>query len=256
MDCLLRITNLHKSYGKLEVLHGIDLTVNAGEVVVIVGPSGSGKSSLLACVNFLEPFHAGAVIFDGRPVGYGPAGGEVRIRLPECDLNILRQEMGMVFQQFNLFPHLTVLQNIMEAPVHVKGIAPSMARAQAMVLLNKVGLAEKAESYPRALSGGQQQRIAIARALAMQPKLMLFDEVTSSLDPELKGEVLRVMRTLASEGMTMLVVTHELGFARDVADRIVFMENGKVIESGTPDQLLHSPKFQRTKEFLGASHDR
>jgi len=250
---ILRITNLHKRYGDVEVLHGIDLAVQAGEVVVVIGPSGSGKSSLLACVNFLEPFHAGEVVFDGRPVGYGPAGGAMRQRVPEQALNLLRRELGMVFQQFNLFPHLTVLQNVTEAPIHVKGIAPAVARAEAMVLLDKVGLANKADSYPRALSGGQQQRIAIARALAMRPKLMLFDEVTSSLDPELKGEVLRVMRALAEEGMTMLVVTHELGFAREVADRVVFMEQGRIVEIGTPEAMFTAPQSARTREFLQAS---
>jgi polar amino acid transport system ATP-binding protein len=178
----------------------------------------------------------------------------MRIRLPEKDLNTMRRELGMVFQQFNLFPHLTVLQNITEAPIHVKGVAPQLAIEQARRLLQKVGLAAKENSYPHSLSGGQQQRIAIARALAMEPKLMLFDEVTSALDPELKGEVLRVMRALAEDGMTMLVVTHELGFARDVADRVVFMENGRIVEIGTPEQLFERPRSERTRQFLSSFH--
>ncbi|MDX3904845.1 MAG: amino acid ABC transporter ATP-binding protein [Pigmentiphaga sp.] len=250
---ILRITNLHKSYGDNEVLRGIDLSVAAGEVVVIIGPSGSGKSSLLSCINFLEPFDAGEIVFDGKPVGYGPAGGAVRVRLADAEANMLRRDLGMVFQQFNLFPHLTVLQNIMEAPIHVRGMAPAQARTLAMQLLEKVGLSAKADAFPRSLSGGQQQRIAIARALAMTPKLMLFDEVTSALDPELKGEVLRVMRNLADDGMTMLVVTHELGFAREVADRVVFMEAGKVIETGPPDDMFNRARNERTQRFLSAS---
>lgn len=251
---ILRITNLHKSYGQVQVLHGVDLTVEIGEVVVIIGPSGSGKSSLLSCINFLEPFEAGEVVFDSKPVGFGPTGAAMRIRLPENDLNTVRRELGMVFQQFNLFPHLTVLQNITEAPIHVKGVAPQLATEQARRLLQKVGLAAKENSYPHSLSGGQQQRIAIARALAMEPKLMLFDEVTSALDPELKGEVLRVMRALAEDGMTMLVVTHELGFAREVADRVVFMENGRIVEIGTPEQLFEHPRSERTRQFLSSFH--
>jgi len=250
---ILRIANLHKSYGQTEVLHGIDLRVAAGEVVCIIGPSGSGKSSLLSCVNFLEPFDAGEVVFGGRPVGYGPAGAAIRTRLPETAMNALRRDLGMVFQQFNLFPHLTVLQNVIEAPIHVRGTPPAQAREAGLALLEKVGLREKANAYPRTLSGGQQQRIAIARALAMQPKLMLFDEVTSALDPELKGEVLRVMRALADEGMTMLVVTHELGFAREVADRVVFMEDGRIVEIGTPAELFQAPRSERTRQFLGAN---
>lgn len=250
---ILRIHNLYKSYGSTEVLHGIDLEVEAGEVVVVIGPSGSGKSSLLSCVNFLEPFDSGSIVFDGKPVGFGPTGAPVRVRLPERDMNALRRDIGMVFQQFNLFPHMTVLQNIMEAPVQVKGMNTAQARNLAITLLDKVGLSHKAAAYPRNLSGGQQQRIAIARALAMQPKLMLFDEVTSSLDPELKGEVLRVMQTLASEGMTMMVVTHELGFARDVADRVVFMEDGVIVEIAPPAQLFSAPASDRTRQFLAAA---
>ena len=247
---ILRISNLHKRYGDNTVLRGIDLNVAAGEVIVIIGPSGSGKSSLLSCINFLEPFETGEIVFDGRAVGYGPPGAAVRVRLPERDMNTLRRDLGMVFQQFNLFPHLNVLQNIMEAPVHVRGMAPADARRLAMELLEKVGLTAKAEAYPRSLSGGQQQRIAIARALAMKPRLMLFDEVTSALDPELKGEVLRVMRALAEDGMTMLVVTHELAFAREVADRVVFMEGGHIVEIGTPEEIFTRPRSERTRQFL------
>ncbi|MGE4338565.1 MAG: amino acid ABC transporter ATP-binding protein [Pigmentiphaga sp.] len=250
---ILRINNLYKSYGAVEVLHGVDLKVAPGEVVVIIGPSGSGKSSLLSCINFLEPFDSGAIVFDGKPVGFGPAGAAIRTRLPESDMNALRRELGMVFQQFNLFPHMTVLENIIEAPMHVKGMSNAEARALGRELLEKVGLAHKADAYPRNLSGGQQQRIAIARALAMQPKLMLFDEVTSALDPELKGEVLRVMRALADEGMTMLVVTHELGFAREVADRVVFMEDGQIVEIAPPAELFSTPRSGRTREFLSAA---
>lgn len=250
---ILRIDQLRKSYGATKVLHGIDLSVRPGEVVVIIGPSGSGKSSLLSCINFLEPFQGGSVLFDGRPVGFGPAGGAVRVRLPEAAMNALRRDLGMVFQQFNLFPHMTVLQNVMEAPVHVKGVKPAAARETALRLLAKVGLEGKQDAYPGQLSGGQQQRVAIARALAMEPKLMLFDEVTSALDPELKGEVLRVMRTLAAEGMTMLVVTHELGFAREVADRVVFMEAGQVVEIAPPEELFNRPRSDRTRQFLGAA---
>jgi ABC-type polar amino acid transport system ATPase subunit len=250
---ILRINHLHKSYGAVQVLHGIDLTVQAGEVIVLIGPSGSGKSSLLSCINFLEPFDSGEVVFNGKPVGFGPVGAPMRQRLPESEMNALRRDLGMVFQQFNLFPHLTVIQNIMEAPVQVRGMAPAAASQVAERLLSKVGLLEKADAYPRNLSGGQQQRIAIARALAMEPKLMLFDEVTSALDPELKGEVLKVMRTLADEGMTMLVVTHELGFAREVADRVVFMEAGRIVEVGTAEQIFERPASERTASFLGAA---
>ena len=248
---ILRITNLHKRYGAVEVLHGVDLSVQAGEVVVLIGPSGSGKSSLLSCINFLEPFETGEIVFNGQPVGFGPAGGAVRVRLPEAAMNALRRDLGMVFQQFNLFPHMTVLQNIMEAPMQVRGLSAAEARDLARRLLQKVGLIDKSDAFPRALSGGQQQRIAIARALAMEPRMMLFDEVTSALDPELKGEVLKVMRTLADEGMTMLVVTHELGFAREVADRVVFMEAGSIVEAGPAEQMFSRPTSERTRAFSG-----
>lgn len=239
---ILSVQGLKKWYGPFNALKGIDLAVTPGETVVICGPSGSGKSTFIRCLNLLEDFQDGQVVIDGQPLTRDPAA-----------VAAIRRSVGMVFQQFNLFPHLTVLQNVAEAPIHVKGVAPAVARAEAMVLLDKVGLASKADSYPRALSGGQQQRIAIARALAMRPKLMLFDEVTSSLDPELKGEVLRVMRALAEEGMTMLVVTHELGFAREVADRVVFMEQGRIVEVGTPEAMFTAPQSARTREFLQAS---
>jgi polar amino acid transport system ATP-binding protein len=252
MAPILSIRNLHKSYGATEVLHGVDLEVALGEVVVIIGPSGSGKSTLLSCINFLEPFDGGEIAFDGRPVGYSPLGGSTRVRQSERELNVLRRDIGMVFQQFNLFPHLTALGNILEAPLRVRGLPAEAAMAGARALLAKIGLAHKADAYPRQLSGGQQQRIAIARALAMQPKLMLFDEVTSALDPELKGEVLRVMRTLADEGMTMVVVTHEMQFAREVADRVVFMESGAIVEIAPPEIFFNSPRHARTQSFVAS----
>jgi polar amino acid transport system ATP-binding protein len=249
---LLSIRHLRKSYRATEVLRGVDLEVAAGEVVVVIGPSGSGKSTLLSCVNFLEPFESGEIVFDGRPVGYTPGGGGMRLRQGERELNTLRCDIGMVFQQFNLFPHLTALGNIMEAPLRVRGRDPVEVRAESMGLLEKVGLAHRADAHPRELSGGQQQRIAIARALAMRPKLMLFDEVTSALDPELKGEVLRVMRALADEGMTMVVVTHEMQFAREVADRVVFMEAGVIVESAPPQQFFGAPREARTRGFISS----
>lgn len=247
---MLRVHNLHKRYGTHEVLRGIDLTVQRSEVVVVIGPSGSGKSTLLSCINFLEPFDAGTVHVDGEPVGWNVGGDGARVRQSERELDRLRTGIGIVFQQFNLFPHLTVLQNLIEAPVQVKRMPLPEATAQAMSLLEKVGLAHKAGAWPAELSGGQQQRVAIARALAMHPKLMLFDEVTSALDPELVGEVLAVMRRLADEGMTMVVVTHEMGFARDVADRIVFMDEGRVVEQGLPQEIFVRPTQARTRSFL------
>jgi len=252
MHPLLAIRNLHKSYRSTPVLRGIDLDVALGEVVVVVGRSGSGKSTLLSCINFLEAFEAGEVLFDGKSVGYTPAGGGTRIRQSETELNLLRQDIGMVFQQFNLFPHLSALANIMEAPLQVRREPIDVVEARARALLGKIGLAARGGAYPRELSGGQQQRIAIARALAMQPKLMLFDEVTSSLDPELKGEVLKVMRNLADEGMTMLVVTHEMQFAREVADRIVFMEDGVVVEIAPPAVFFDAPQDARTRHFVSS----
>ncbi len=248
---MLRIRNLHKHYGSNPILRGIDLDVARGEVVVVIGPSGSGKSTLLSCINFLEPFDTGEVRIDGEPIGWCGGGEGSRVRQSERDLDRLRASVGIVFQQFNLFPHMTVLANLIEAPTQVLRIPETQARARALALLEKVGLSGKAGAYPGELSGGQQQRVAIARCLAMQPKLMLFDEVTSALDPELVGEVLAVMRRLRDEGLTMIVVTHEMGFARDVADRVVFMDGGVIVEQGPPAQLFHRPNARRTREFLG-----
>jgi polar amino acid transport system ATP-binding protein len=246
---MVRIWNLHKSYGRTEVLKGIDLTVQRGEVVTIIGPSGSGKSTLLSCINFLEPFDQGEVTVDGEPVGWVTTGAG-RVRMPERQLNAMRQRIGIVFQQFNLFPHLTVLQNVIEAPIQVKNLPREQAIAIARDQLARVGLRAKENAYPSELSGGQQQRVAIARSLAMDPKVMLLDEVTSALDPELVGEVLAAMRALAEGGMTMIIVTHEMAFARDVSDRVVFMDEGRIVEQGTPDVLLNNPRHQRTRSFL------
>jgi len=246
---MVRISNLHKSYGRTEVLKGIDLTVHRGEVVTVIGPSGSGKTTLLSCINFLEPFEIGDIVVDGEPVGW-VATSRGRVRMAERQLNRIRQRIGIVFQQFNLFPHLTVLQNIIEAPIQVKGLAREQAVAIAREQLARVGLRAKENAYPSELSGGQQQRVAIARSLAMDPKLMLFDEITSALDPELIGEVLSAMRLLADAGMTMIVVTHEMAFARDVSDRVVFMDDGMIVEQGAPDVLLNRPSHERTRTFL------
>ncbi|MEV4108927.1 amino acid ABC transporter ATP-binding protein [Nonomuraea sp. NPDC049695] len=240
---------VRKHFGHLEVLKGIDLDVQPGEVVVILGPSGSGKSTFLRCVNHLETIDGGAIHVDGELIGFEASGGKVR-HLRKREITRQRREIGMVFQQFNLFPHFTALQNVMEAPVGVRGESREQAREQALALLRRVGLEDKAGSYPRQLSGGQQQRVAIARALAMRPKLMLFDEPTSALDPELVGEVLATMKGLAEDGLTMIVVTHEVGFAREVADRVVFMDGGVVVESGTPADVLDNPSSPRTKAFL------
>ncbi len=245
---MVNIWNLHKSYGPLEVLKGVDLTVHRGEVVTIIGPSGSGKSTLLSCINFLEPFEHGEITVDGEPVGWLPGSG--RQRMPESQLNRLRQQIGIVFQQFNLFPHMTVLQNVIEAPVHVKGLSRDEATAIAREQLARVGLLAKESAYPAQLSGGQQQRVAIARCLAMRPKVILFDEVTSALDPELVGEVLLVMRDLADAGMTMIVVTHEMSFAHDVSDRVIFMDDGQIVEEGAPERLFGAPSHERTRAFL------
>ena len=235
---LVELVGIHKAFGDNVVLDGVDLSVARGEVIVIAGPSGSGKSTMLRCVNGLESVDEGEVLFDGQPVTTGKA------------LSQLRAQIGFVFQQFHLFPHMTVLQNITLAPVKVKGIAADKARATAGELLERVGIAEKADQFPADLSGGQQQRVAIARALAMDPKLMLFDEPTSALDPELVGDVLAVMKDLASEGMTMMVVTHEMGFAREVGDRLVFMDGGVIVEEGDPVEVLANPQHERTRSFL------
>ena len=240
-----------KNYGRLEVLKGIDLQVPKGTVTCLIGPSGSGKSTMLRCVNHLEKVNAGRLYVDGDLIGYRERDG-VLYEISEKDAAKQRSDIGMVFQNFNLFPHRTVIENIIEAPIHVKKQPESKARARAMELLEQVGLAHKADAYPVQLSGGQQQRVAIARAVAMEPKLMLFDEPTSALDPELVGEVLRVMKRLADDGMTMLVVTHEMGFAHEVADQVVFMADGVVVEAGTPEQVLDNPKEQRTKDFLSS----
>ncbi|MEU8080976.1 amino acid ABC transporter ATP-binding protein [Catellatospora citrea] len=249
MTAMIKAENVRKNFGNLEVLRGIDLQVAPGEVSCLLGPSGSGKSTFLRCVNHLESVTAGRLWVDGELVGYRQRGDRL-FELREREIAERRRDIGMVFQRFNLFPHLTALGNIIEAPVHVLKEARAAARERAMQLLERVGLADKAGAYPAMLSGGQQQRVAIARALAMRPKLMLFDEPTSALDPELVGEVLDVMRGLAEDGMTMMVVTHEMGFAREVADTVVFMDAGVVVESGTPDQVLGDPQHDRTRAFL------
>ena len=243
---VVRVSNLHKYFGPLEVLRGIDMEVDRGEVVVIFGRSGSGKSTLLRCINFLEDPTDGEI----EVAGIRLEGGH-RTRGKREQIRLLRTHAGMVFQSFNLFPHMTALQNVMEGPVTVKGIKPESARPMGMELLARVGLADKADEYPIRLSGGQQQRVAIARALAMDPHVMLFDEVTSALDPELIKEVLDVMRELAAEGMTMIVVTHEMKFAGEVADRIVFLDEGVVAEEGTPEQVLEESQNERTRRFIG-----
>lgn len=236
---MIEIKNLSKSFGELQVLKNIDLHVKEKEVVVLIGASGSGKSTLLRCLNFLETAEAGDVIIDTEKIN--PA---------KTNLNKIREKVGMVFQHFNLFPHMTVLENIIEAPVHVKSVSKDQARSKAMDLLKKVGLQDKANFYPDQLSGGQKQRVAIARALAMEPKAMLFDEPTSALDPELVGEVLQVMKDLAREGMTMVIVTHEMGFAKEVASRIVMLADGNIIEEGHPSEIFTNPKHERTQRFL------
>jgi len=246
---MVRIRGLRKSFGAKEVLCGIDMDVAPGSVMCIIGPSGSGKSTLLSCINHLERIDGGRMWVGGELVGYREHAGKL-YELPERKVAGMRARIGMVFQQFNLFPHMTALQNIVEAPIRVKREPGAQARARAMVLLDRVGLADRAGAFPSQLSGGQQQRIAIARALAMEPQLMLFDEPTSALDPELVGEVLAVMRDLAKSGMTMMVVTHELSFAREVGDDLVFMADGLVVERGSPRAVLASPQEPRTREFL------
>ncbi|TQJ60026.1 amino acid ABC transporter ATP-binding protein (PAAT family) [Arthrobacter sp. SLBN-83] len=247
---LVKIEGLHKYYGHHHVLRGIDMTVNQGEVSVVIGPSGSGKSTMLRCVNLLESISAGRISVGGQLIGYREVNGKLH-DLKTKEIAAQRREIGMVFQRFNLFPHKTALQNVMEAPVHVKGQSKSEAQKRALELLDRVGLGDRAGHYPSQLSGGQQQRVAIARALAMEPELMLFDEPTSALDPELVGDVLNVMKDLAKSGMTMIVVTHEIGFAREVGDTLTFMDGGVVVESGDPREIIANPQHARTKEFLG-----
>jgi len=247
---MVEVDHVHKRFGRSEVLRGVDLTVQRGEVCVVIGPSGSGKTTLLRCVNHLEKIDAGRITVDGQLIGYREQEGRLH-ELREREVAARRAQLGMVFQRFNLFPHLDVLGNIIEAPMRVRGIAEKAAAARARELLARVELTEKASAYPAQLSGGQQQRVAIARALAMDPKLMLFDEPTSALDPELVGEVLDVMRGLAADGMTMIVVTHEMGFAREVGDHLVFMDDGVVVEEGTPTAVISAPQHDRTRAFLG-----
>jgi polar amino acid transport system ATP-binding protein len=249
MTPMVRAEQVCKNFGALNVLKGVTLEVERGQVLCIVGPSGSGKSTFLRCVNHLEQVNAGRLYVDGELVGYRERGGKLHELAPR-DAARQRREIGMVFQHFNLFPHRTALGNVIESPIHVKGLKKDKALARGRELLDRVGLADKAEAYPAQLSGGQQQRVAIARALAMDPKLMLFDEPTSALDPELVGEVLEVMKELATEGMTMLVVTHEMGFAREVADDLVFMDAGVIVERGNPREMMADPKHERTKAFL------
>lgn len=247
---MIEVRNLRKSYGDLEVLKDINFSIEKGEVVVVLGPSGSGKSTMLRCINLLEEFQGGEISIDGNAIGYIADTNGSRRRRKESENAKLREQVGMVFQSFNLFPHRTVLDNVMMGPLKVKGMARKQAEPLARDLLQKVGLLDKADQYPARLSGGQQQRVGIARALAMQPKVMLFDEVTSALDPELVGEVLLVMRQLAQEGMTMIIVTHEVHFARDVGDRIIFMDHGVIVEEGPPAAVLANPQSDRLKQFL------
>jgi polar amino acid transport system ATP-binding protein len=242
---------VHKRFGRLEVLKGVSLEVQPGEVMCMLGPSGSGKSTFLRCINHLEQIDAGRLWVDGELVGYRQSGDKL-YELRDAEVCRKRSEIGMVFQLFNLFGHMTVLENVIEAPIRVKGVPKPEAVKRGKELLDQVGLADKLNNYPSQLSGGQQQRVAIARALAMQPKLMLFDEPTSALDPELVGEVLAVMRDLAASGMTMIVVTHELGFAREVAGRVAFFDEGRVVEIGPPQQVLNAPQHARTRDFIDA----
>lgn len=247
---MVQVEGVHKFFGDLHVLKGIDLTIAPGEVCVILGPSGSGKSTLLRCLNQLEEISAGRVRVEGELLGYREDAQGRLHDLPDKAIARQRARIGMVFQRFNLFPHKTALENVMEAPVHVAGVDKARAKKRALELLERVGLADRADHYPSELSGGQQQRVAIARALAMDPEIMLFDEPTSALDPELVGEVLQVMKDLAASGMTMAVVTHEIGFAREVADTVVFMDEGVIVEAGSPAEVIGAPKETRTKEFF------
>lgn len=246
---MITVKNITKSFGDLQVLKNIDLHISPGEVVCIIGPSGSGKSTLLRCLNYLERIDFGEILIAGEPLDKKKVNGRY-VKTTQRDICKMRSKTGMVFQQFNLFPHLTALQNVAEGPITVLKTPRKEAEKRAFQLLEKVGLADKAKTYPAHLSGGQKQRVAIARALSMNPKIMLFDEPTSALDPELVGEVLEVMKDLAKEGMTMVVVTHEMGFAKEVADRVIFMDNGKIIEDSSPREIFTNPKHQRTREFL------
>lgn len=255
MTPIVKVTGLKKSFGGLQILNGIDLEVAPGEVVSIIGPSGSGKTTVLRCLNLLERPDGGRIEVDGQVLCEEDAAGKVKFASKRATREI-REELGMVFQRFNLFPHMTALENITEAPMAVKGVKRAKAEAKARDLLESVGLSHRADHYPLQMSGGQQQRVAIARSLAMDPAVMLFDEVTSSVDPELAGEILLVMKRLADEGMTMIVVTHEMGFAADVADRVLFMDHGLVVEQGSAKQVLEDPQHDRTKSFLHAVRDR
>ena len=248
-DEMMRAEKLVKRFGNLTILDGVDITVKRGQVVVIIGPSGSGKTTFLRCINHLEKIDAGRIYIEGELIGYREVNGKL-VEDKEATIAHIRSQIGFVFQRFNLFPHLTALENVIEAPIHVLREPKAVVTERAMALLTKVGLVEKAHVYPHKLSGGQQQRVAIARALAMNPKLMLFDEATSALDPELVGEVLKVMRQLAEEGMTMVVVTHEMGFAREVADHVIFMDKGVIVEQGPPEQVFDTPQNERTRGFL------
>jgi polar amino acid transport system ATP-binding protein len=253
---MLEMSGIVKRFGVNTVLRGVSLQVARGETVVVIGPSGSGKTTLLRCVNMLEDYQEGTVTVDGEPVGYILDRNGLRQRMPEREIAAAREKIGIVFQSYNLFPHMTVLQNIVAAPIRVRGMARAKAEQRAHDLLSMVGLSDKADAYPARLSGGQQQRVAIARALAMDPKIMLFDEVTSALDPELVGEVLAAMQQLARDGMTMIVVTHEMSFARDVADRTVFMDGGVIVEQGPPEEMFASPRTGRVRQFLKRYNDR
>jgi polar amino acid transport system ATP-binding protein len=246
---MVKAEGVHKRFGHVEVLKGIDLEVAPSEVTCVIGPSGSGKSTFLRCINHLEKIDSGRLWVDGHLVGYREHGGKLH-ELRDREVAAQRRDIGMVFQRFHLFPHMTALENVIEAPMRVKGMAKQAARARGVELLERVGLGDRVHNYPNQLSGGQQQRVAIARALAMEPKLMLFDEPTSALDPELVGEVLDVMRGLAADGMTMVVVTHEMGFAREVGDTVVFMDDGVVVEAGDPKRVLTDPQHERTRAFL------
>jgi polar amino acid transport system ATP-binding protein len=249
-DEMVHAEQIIKRFGSLTVLNGVDLSVKRGQVVVIIGPSGSGKTTMLRCINHLEKIDSGRIYIDGELVGYRDVNGKL-VEDREANIARIRSQVGFVFQRFNLFPHMNAIENIIEAPIHVLGQPKEEVLDRAHALLAKVGLAEKAKAFPHKLSGGQQQRVAIARALAMNPKLMLFDEATSALDPELVGEVLKVMRQLADEGMTMVVVTHEMGFARDVADHVIFMDKAVIVEQGPPEQVFGQTENERTRNFLG-----